>query len=87
MIVGKPILWHIMKNYSFYGHNDFIILLGYKGYYIKEYFAKELQQDVIFLFSDYEKDIDNPHSDYSMNINQLKQYLSEFFENKNRVEV
>ena len=38
-IGGKPILWHIMKNYSFYGHNDFIILLGYKGYYIKEYFA------------------------------------------------
>ncbi len=36
---GKPILWHIMKMYSFYGINDFIILLGYKGYYIKEYFA------------------------------------------------
>lgn len=38
-IGGKPILWHIMKHYSFYGHNDFVILLGYKGYYIKEYFA------------------------------------------------
>lgn len=36
---GKPILWHIMKIYSKYGFNDFIILLGYKGYYIKEYFA------------------------------------------------
>ena len=36
---GKPILWHIMKIYSHYGYNDFIILLGYKGYYIKEYFA------------------------------------------------
>lgn len=36
---GKPILWHIMKIYSFYGINNFIILLGYKGYYIKEYFA------------------------------------------------
>ena len=36
---GKPILWHIMKMYSYYGINDFIILLGYKGYYIKEYFA------------------------------------------------
>lgn len=38
-IGGKPILWHIMKIYSHYGHNDFVILLGYKGYYIKEYFA------------------------------------------------
>jgi len=38
-IGGKPILWHIMKMYSQYGYNDFIILLGYKGYYIKEYFA------------------------------------------------
>ena len=38
-IGGKPILWHIMKIYSFYGYNDFIILCGYKGYMIKEYFA------------------------------------------------
>jgi glucose-1-phosphate cytidylyltransferase len=36
---GRPILWHIMKLYSNYGHNDFVVLLGYKGYYIKEYFA------------------------------------------------
>ncbi len=38
-ISGKPILWHIMKIYSYYGFNDFVILLGYKGYIIKEYFA------------------------------------------------
>ena len=38
-IGGKPILWHIMKLYSSYGINDFIICLGYKGYYIKEYFC------------------------------------------------
>ena len=38
-IGGKPILWHIMKSYSYYGINDFIICLGYKGYIIKEYFA------------------------------------------------
>ncbi|MFA6395855.1 MAG: glucose-1-phosphate cytidylyltransferase [Sulfurimonas sp.] len=38
-IGGKPILWHIMKMYSSYGFNDFVILLGYKSYYIKEYFA------------------------------------------------
>jgi len=35
----KSILWHIMKIYSYYGFNDFIICLGYKGYMIKEYFA------------------------------------------------
>lgn len=38
-IGGKPILWHIMKMYSYYGHNDFIICCGYKGYMIKEFFA------------------------------------------------
>ena len=38
-IGGKPILWHIMKIYSTYGINEFIICLGYKGYMIKEYFA------------------------------------------------
>jgi glucose-1-phosphate cytidylyltransferase len=37
-IGGKPIIWHIMKIYSHYGYNDFIICLGYKGYIIKEYF-------------------------------------------------
>jgi glucose-1-phosphate cytidylyltransferase len=36
---GKPILWHIMKIYSHYGINDFIVCCGYKGYVIKEYFA------------------------------------------------
>ena len=41
-IGGKPILWHIMKIYSHYGFNDFIICLGYKGYTIKEYFANYL---------------------------------------------
>ena len=38
-IGGNPILWHIMKLYSHYGFNDFIICLGYKGYVIKEFFA------------------------------------------------
>ena len=47
---GKPILWHIMKIYSTYGFNDFVILLGYKGYVIKEYFANYFlhQSDVMF---------------------------------------
>ena len=38
-IGGKPILWHIMKLYSYYGVHDFIICCGYKGYVVKEYFA------------------------------------------------
>lgn len=38
-IGGKPILWHIMKIYSHYGINDFVICCGYRGYVIKEYFA------------------------------------------------
>jgi len=38
-IGGLPILWHIMKIYSHYGLNDFIVCLGYKGYIIKEFFA------------------------------------------------
>jgi glucose-1-phosphate cytidylyltransferase len=38
-IGDRPILWHIMKSYSHYGYNDFIVCLGYKGYIIKEFFA------------------------------------------------
>jgi glucose-1-phosphate cytidylyltransferase len=37
-IGGKPVLWHVMKTYSHYGINDFIVCCGYKGYMIKEYF-------------------------------------------------
>ena len=37
-IGGKPILWHIMKHYAFYGYSDFILALGYKGDYIRDYF-------------------------------------------------
>jgi len=49
-IGDRPILWHIMKIYSAYGINDFIICLGYKGYIIKEYFANYLlyMSDVTF---------------------------------------
>ncbi len=49
-IGGKPILWHIMKIYSHYGFNDFILCLGYKGELIREYFKdnKEIQWNIIF---------------------------------------
>lgn len=42
-IGGRPILWHIMKSYSSYGFNDFVVALGYKGEYIKNYFANYAQ--------------------------------------------
>ena len=53
-IGGKPILWHIMKMYSFHGINDFIICCGYKGYMLKEYFANYFlhQSDVTFSLED-----------------------------------
>jgi glucose-1-phosphate cytidylyltransferase len=53
-IGGKPILWHIMKTYSHYGINDFIVCCGYKGYVIKEYFANYFlhQSDVTFDLKD-----------------------------------
>lgn len=49
-IGGRPILWHIMKGYAAQGFREFVILLGYKGYYIKEYFANYFlhQSDVTF---------------------------------------
>lgn len=52
-IGDAPILWHIMKFYSSYGFNEFIICCGYKGYYIKEYFADYYlhRSDVTFDFS------------------------------------
>jgi len=55
-IGGKPILWHIMKTYSMYGINDFIVCCGYKGYVIKEYFANYFkhQSDITFNMKDNE---------------------------------
>jgi glucose-1-phosphate cytidylyltransferase len=52
-IGGKPLLWHIMKIYSGYGFNEFIVCLGYKGYMIKEYFAHYFlhESDVTFDFT------------------------------------
>lgn len=63
-IGGKPILWHIMKTYSHYGINDFVICCGYKGYMIKEYFANYLlhSSDVTI---DIEKSSVELHKKYS----------------------
>lgn len=64
-IGGKPILWHIMKHYSFYGFNEFVILLGYKGYYIKEYFANYFlhQSDVTIDLSNNHMQVHNNTSE------------------------
>lgn len=60
----RPILWHIMKIYSSFGYNDFVICLGYKGYYIKEYFAHYFlhESDVTFDFSNDNESIIHHHS-------------------------
>lgn len=51
-IGGKPILWHIMKIYSYYGFNDFILCLGYKGNLIEEYFKKNKEENWNIIFAD-----------------------------------
>lgn len=58
-IGGRPILWHIMKNYSRHGVNEFVICCGYKGYVIKEYFANYFlhMSDVTFDMSDNEMQV------------------------------
>ena len=56
---GMPILWHVMKLYSHYGFNDFIICAGYKQHIIKEYFADYFlhTSDVTFDFSNGKQDV------------------------------
>jgi glucose-1-phosphate cytidylyltransferase len=58
-IGGKPILWHIMKEYSYYGHNEFIICAGYKQEYIKKWFADYFlsNSDVTFDYNDGKNEI------------------------------
>ncbi len=65
LIGAKPILWHILKIYSHHGFNDFVILLGYMGYYIKEYFANYFlhQSDVTIDMSDGSMQIHNNSSE------------------------
>jgi len=62
-IGGRPILWHIMKTYSHYGFNDFVICLGYKAYCIKEYFAHYFlhEADVTFDFRNSNQQIVHNH--------------------------
>jgi len=64
-IGGKPILWHIMKIYSHYGYNDFVICLGYKGYVIKEYFANYFlhQSDVTIDIAENKLEVHNSQAE------------------------
>jgi glucose-1-phosphate cytidylyltransferase len=64
-IGGKPMLWHIMKLYSHYGVNDFIICCGYKGYLIKEYFANYFlhMSDVTFNLLDNKMKVHQKHAE------------------------
>jgi glucose-1-phosphate cytidylyltransferase len=64
-IGGKPILWHIMKMYSKHGFNDFVVLLGYKGYVIKEYFSNYFlhQSDVTFDMTSNKMEVHNNSSE------------------------
>lgn len=64
-IGGKPILWHIMKSYSQYGFDEFIICCGYKQYVIKEYFANYFRHncDMTVDLSDNSVEILNNHSE------------------------
>ncbi|MFC5526629.1 glucose-1-phosphate cytidylyltransferase [Rhodanobacter ginsengisoli] len=64
-IGGKPVLWHILKIYSQYGINDFIICLGYKGYMVKEYFANYFlhTSDVTFDLANNRMDVHHQHAE------------------------
>ncbi len=64
-IGGKPILWHIMKIYSHYGFNEFIICCGYKGFLIKEYFANYFlhQADVTIDLGTNQLEIHSSHAE------------------------
>jgi len=64
-IGGMPILWHIMKIYSHYGFNEFVVCCGYKGYVIKEYFANYFlhQSDVTFDLQENKMHIHNSKSE------------------------
>ena len=64
-IGGRPILWHIMKTYSYYGYNDFVVLCGYKQEFIKEYFTNYFTNysDVTFNLANGEVKVHHQHTE------------------------
>ena len=86
-IGGKPILWHIMKEYSYYGFNEFIICLGYKAHKIKEY---GFDVDIIYdwdgdLLGNKDAPIDKGRQVYSKLYRERKN-ISEFPDQKDNKE-
>lgn len=76
-IGGKPILWHIMKTYSHYGINEFIICCGYKQYVIKAYFANYFRHNIdliVDLSNNNVEILDN----YSENWKVTYEYISNY---------
>lgn len=65
-IGGKPIIWHIMKHYSAHGFNEFVLLLGYKSYVVKEYFANYYLHNSDVTIDTAKKSIE-VHNNYSEN--------------------
>lgn len=94
-IGGKPIIWHIMKHFSYYGHKDFIICVGYKGEEIKKYFAEYFlsNSDVTYNFLDNNYKVHKPpNEDWRVTVvdtgletqtggrlRKVKQFLSDKF--------
>ena len=76
-IGGLPIIWHVMKIYSYYGINDFIICCGYKGFMIKEYFSNYFlhTSDVTFDFKTNTQNV----SDYEVQLTHYEQALTDYF--------
>jgi glucose-1-phosphate cytidylyltransferase len=62
-VADRPILWHIMKIYSHYGFNEFVLCLGYRGYYVKEYFNNYFlhQSDITYDFKHQDQKILHNH--------------------------
>ena len=83
-IGGKPILWHIMKIYSFYGFNEFVLCLGYKGDVIKEYFLnfEIMNSDFTVEFGNSAKNVQihNTGSTENWKVTMVDRWLGKVFE-------
>lgn len=83
-IGGKPILWHIMKIYGSYGHNEFFVALGYKGELIKNYFLNyyHLQSNLTVNLSQYNVDV---HDDFNGQTEQSANWIVHLIDTGNNI--
>src|SRR4030042_2190702 len=72
LIGDKPILWHIMKIYNHFGYRDFILALGYKGDYMKDYFLKQKKYSSDFNLTLADTGLETPHGERVL---KLKKYI------------